>query len=78
MTTPATAPRCDESDLPVIMCAHCRDVDDRITRDGPPRPAAYADACAHCGAAIDPGDPIAPTPDGWALYGHTRPLGGTA
>jgi hypothetical protein len=59
-----TEPRCDWSDLPVSMCAHCRPAeDDTPSEEVHWLTARYAGCCADCGGAIEPGDRIAFTDD---------------
>lgn len=59
--------RCDLTDLPVVMCAHCLGHDqlpDRPGGLGPAFEAAYPGRCSGCGDAIDPGDQIRADGDG--------------
>lgn len=70
--------RCDHTDLPVEMCAHC------TGRDGAPPPIADADIvavfearypgrCARCDHGIQPGDHIGRDTDGDYLCGRCLP-----
>lgn len=62
-----TEPRCDRTDLPVSMCAHCRghDVTPSTARDYEPLfTARYDGRCAECDDPIDAGERIAPLADG--------------
>ncbi|WP_280389288.1 hypothetical protein [Nocardia wallacei] len=58
-------PICDLTELPVSMCAHCRQ--QQLPQPGPLRwfTAQYRGRCANCGDPIDPGDEIAATEDGY-------------
>lgn len=59
-----TEARCERSDLPVPMCAHCRGHQDplgRLGEDdvGPLFTASYRSRCDRCDGDIHPGDTIA-------------------
>lgn len=58
-----TEPRCERTDLPVSMCAHCRPspVCGGVAPDerGPVFTAEYHGTCAICDDHISPGDEIA-------------------
>lgn len=77
MATPEA--RCERSDLPESMCAHCRGhidevpVDEQLTVDdiGPRFTAQYATPCnAGCGGDIEPGETIAALND---RFGYACP-----
>lgn len=68
--------RCEMTELPVDMCAHCRGGDVLLGqllttqpgRDGQPGPtveARWAGLCASCGTHYPAGTPIRRGPDGW-------------
>jgi len=53
--------RCDLTDIPTIMCAHCLGHDelpDRPGQLGPAFDAAYHGQCSGCWRPIEPGDRI--------------------
>lgn len=59
-------PRCEWSDLPVSMCAHCRTPEDNQPSEPTQRfTARYPGRCANCDDPIEPGDEIAATDDGY-------------
>ena len=69
-----TEPRCERTDLPVSMCAHCRGHDHTPdgVRFGTTIAARYPGRCALCDDHIEPDDLIAVVlddhggADGWA------------
>lgn len=52
--------RCERSELPKVMCAHCKGlVDVPVSRElGRPFKAVYAGACVQCGERFAVGDRI--------------------
>jgi hypothetical protein len=58
-------PRCGLTELPVNMCAHCRE--QWLPEPEPPRwfLAQYPGRCVDCDGPIEPGDEIAATDDGY-------------
>jgi hypothetical protein len=56
----STVERCDVTNLPAVMCAHCLDDQqpDRPGQLGPAFEAAYGGWCAGCDDPIEPGDRI--------------------
>lgn len=54
--------RCDLTELPKVMCAHClghtEQQPDRPGQLGPWFDAAYESLCSGCGWGIEPGDRI--------------------
>lgn len=64
--------RCEMTELPVDMCAHCLGHDDRdtphptdLTVTGLPLEARYPGRCAGCGRPYPSGTEIRRIPDGW-------------
>jgi len=57
-------PRCELTELPISMCAHCRKHE--LPEPEPLHwfPARYHGRCAECNRPIEPGDDIATTDDG--------------
>lgn len=64
--------RCERTDLPVFMCAHCRGED--LPKPDPLRwfTVRFPGACVACGHPIEPGDEIAATPDGYVCCERGR------
>ena len=58
-------PECEVTELPVSMCAHCRQVPDLPSVALHWFSAKYEGECADCGRAIEVGDRIAATDDGY-------------
>lgn len=64
-----TEPECDLTELPVSMCAHCREQE--LPKPEPLRwfEARYDGRCANCRRSIEVGDEIAETDDGYVCRG---------
>jgi hypothetical protein len=71
-----TEQRCERSDLPVSMCAHCRGLDhvptpidddpfDAPSDLGPTIAAKFDSECGNCGDPIAVGEPITSAYEGW-------------
>ncbi len=60
-----SAERCELTDLPIEMCAHCRGLD--LPKPPPTDwfPARFSGFCADCRKPIEVGDDIASTEDGY-------------
>lgn len=58
-------PECPRTELPVSMCAHCRQQDLPTPEPLHWFSALYPGICADCGRRFDAGDDIASTEDGY-------------
>lgn len=65
--------RCELTELPISMCAHCRKQELPEPEPSNWFTAQYAGRCVNCGSPFECGEEIASTPDGYVCCTREMP-----